>query len=176
MLNVTFVTLMYGMGLPLLFPIALMTFVVLYLMERLLLTYYYKKPPMYSDILNKSSIELIPYAVILQMFFGYWMLSNLQIFTNKVGKVEKQTDVEPTGHEIGSSISLDQALPLFGAGCLIFLIVVFGSCLKGCLRCFCPKFREEREFFVEEGLHPYFNSLPENEAKWWIAEEKHIRD
>lgn len=47
-MNVTFVTFMYGLALPLLFPIALLAFFVLYVTEKLTITYYYKKPPMYD--------------------------------------------------------------------------------------------------------------------------------
>jgi len=47
-MNVTFVTFMYGLALPLLFPIALLAFLVLYVTEKLTITYYYRKPPMYD--------------------------------------------------------------------------------------------------------------------------------
>ena len=41
MMNVTFVTLMYGMGMPILFPIAALTYFNLYTLERLLVSYFY---------------------------------------------------------------------------------------------------------------------------------------
>ena len=34
MLNVTFITMMYGVGVPVLYPIALVSFIVLYVVER----------------------------------------------------------------------------------------------------------------------------------------------
>lgn len=40
-LNVTFVTMMYGVGLPILFPIAAFTYFNLYTLERLLVAYFY---------------------------------------------------------------------------------------------------------------------------------------
>lgn len=39
-LNVAFVTMMYGMGVPMLFPIAAFTYFVLYSLERLLVAYF----------------------------------------------------------------------------------------------------------------------------------------
>lgn len=42
LLNTCFVTLMYGTALPLLYPIALITFVIFYVNEKLLIFYYYK--------------------------------------------------------------------------------------------------------------------------------------
>ena len=40
-LNTVFVTFMYGLALPMLFPIAAFTFLNLYVSEKLLLAYYY---------------------------------------------------------------------------------------------------------------------------------------
>ena len=41
-LNITFITFMYGAGMPILFPIAFASFITLYLMERLLVAYSYR--------------------------------------------------------------------------------------------------------------------------------------
>lgn len=51
-LSTTFITFMYGVALPLLFPIAAFTFLNLLIMERILVTYWHSKPPMYDDKLN----------------------------------------------------------------------------------------------------------------------------
>ncbi len=40
-LNVTFVTLMYGIGQPILFPIAVVSYFILYSIERILIAYFY---------------------------------------------------------------------------------------------------------------------------------------
>ena len=56
MLNVIFVTFMYGIAVPLLFPIAFLFFAVSYIVERLTLAYSYRKPPMFDDVLNKSAL------------------------------------------------------------------------------------------------------------------------
>lgn len=42
MLNVTFITMMYGVGIPMLYPIAFISIFVLYSVERLCIAYYYK--------------------------------------------------------------------------------------------------------------------------------------
>ncbi len=47
-MNVTFITFMYGLLIPMLFPIALLSFLILYTVEKLTLTYFYRKPPMYD--------------------------------------------------------------------------------------------------------------------------------
>jgi hypothetical protein len=75
-LNIAFVTMMYGMGLPVLFPIAAFSFLTLYVMEKLLLHYVYREPPMYDEKLNKNALSILTYAPVLFLAFGYWMLSN----------------------------------------------------------------------------------------------------
>jgi len=79
-LNTVFVTFMYGLALPILFPIAAFTFFNLYIVERILITYYHPKPPMYDDRLNKAAIQLLRWAPIFMLFFGYWCIGNKQIF------------------------------------------------------------------------------------------------
>jgi hypothetical protein len=52
MLNTIFVTFMYGFGLPLLFPVAVLAMTVLYFVEKTMLYYAYQQPPMYDDRLH----------------------------------------------------------------------------------------------------------------------------
>ena len=52
LLNIIYVTFMFGIAMPVLFPIAFISILILYIMERLKITYYYRKPPMYDHKLN----------------------------------------------------------------------------------------------------------------------------
>jgi hypothetical protein len=47
-LNISFVTMMFGFGIPLLFPIAMLSFLLMFSLERVLLYYSYRLPPMYD--------------------------------------------------------------------------------------------------------------------------------
>lgn len=84
MLNVTFVAFTYGIGLPLIFPIAFFVLVILFILERLLLTYYYREPPTFDEKLNDSALTLLRWAPLFMFSVGYWMLSNQQIFGNNI--------------------------------------------------------------------------------------------
>ena len=75
---------MYGLGIPILFPIAVFSFLVLYLVEKSMLYWSYRQPPMYDDRLNTSVLTKMTYAPLLFLLFGYWMLSNIQLFSNIV--------------------------------------------------------------------------------------------
>jgi len=84
MLNVVFMTFMFGTGMPILFPIGLASFLIFYIVERLSLAYSFQKPPMFDDQLNYSAITTLLIAPILFCSFGYWMLTNVQNFSNDV--------------------------------------------------------------------------------------------
>jgi hypothetical protein len=56
MLNVIFVTFMYGIAIPLLFPFAFLFFLVSTIIERIALAYSYRKPPMFDDQLHRAAL------------------------------------------------------------------------------------------------------------------------
>jgi len=51
-MNIVFVTMMYGVGLPILFPIACLSFIAIYFLDLYLLFYVYRKPPDYDSKLH----------------------------------------------------------------------------------------------------------------------------
>lgn len=75
-LNICFVTFMFGFGLPLLFPIALVSFLIMYLLEKTLLYYSYRLPPMYDQRLSEMIMGMLLYAPVFYLAFGYWMCSS----------------------------------------------------------------------------------------------------
>lgn len=67
---------MYGIGLPILFPIAVISFLVLYLVERSMIFYSYRQPPLYDEKLNNNALEILSWSPLLFLIFGYWMFSS----------------------------------------------------------------------------------------------------
>jgi hypothetical protein len=53
-MNIVFITMMFGPGLPILFPIAAAALSVLFCLEKYMLYYVYKQPPAYDEKLNNS--------------------------------------------------------------------------------------------------------------------------
>ena len=82
-LNIMFITMMYGVGMPILFPIAMFNFLNQYLCERIIIAYTMKLPPVLDDKLTQNALEMLKWAPLLWLFNGYWMLSNRQIFKNE---------------------------------------------------------------------------------------------
>lgn len=74
---------MYGIGMPLLFPIAGFNLLNQYICERIIVAYYMKQPPALDNKLITNCLKMLKWAPLLMLMNGYWMLSNQQIFENK---------------------------------------------------------------------------------------------
>ena len=81
-LNITFVTFMYGFGLPILFPVAILSMFILYLVEKTMLYYSYQSPPMYDESTYNMVLNILKFAPIFYCAFGYWMCSSNQLLSN----------------------------------------------------------------------------------------------
>jgi hypothetical protein len=99
-MNIAFVTLTYGTGMPILYPIALFSFTVLYTVERIQVCYYYKQPPAFDEKMTINALEMLTWAPIPFMMFSYWFLGNNQIFNNILFKIHTNNDIVLTGHSV----------------------------------------------------------------------------
>ena len=71
-INSVWVTMLLGPGFPILFPISFLSMLILYISEKLMLAYSCRKPPMYDETLNKSTISHIWWSPILYAFSASW--------------------------------------------------------------------------------------------------------
>jgi hypothetical protein len=78
-LNIVFITMMYGAAMPILFPIAFVSLSSLFMLEKFMLYYVYQAPPAYDERLNNAVLDILSYAPLLLLSFGYWILSNKQL-------------------------------------------------------------------------------------------------
>lgn len=77
-----FVCFLYGLALPILFPITFFMMINQYISERFLFAYFHRKPPIYGTSMNKKSLAILRFAPMMMLPFGYWQLGNRQIFFN----------------------------------------------------------------------------------------------
>jgi len=59
LLNTTFITMLYGAGMPILFPISAATFFVFYMIENYKFYWVYKQPPAYDEKLNTYALKTL---------------------------------------------------------------------------------------------------------------------
>ena len=100
-LNIAYVTMLYGMGLPMLFPIAFLSFFILYTTERYQIAYTYQMPPAMDDKMTENAIRLLSYTPIIFLINSYWMLSNRQMFDNVINMIPFSTQEMQSAHGLG---------------------------------------------------------------------------
>lgn len=97
-INVVYLCCMFGIGMPILFPIAFFNFCNTYVCERIVVAYFMKQPPSLDDRLTKNALEMIKFAPLLMLFNGYWMISSPQIFTNKINLIQNTAEKMKSSH------------------------------------------------------------------------------
>lgn len=78
-----FVCFMYGLFIPVMFPICALGIFNMYVVERCALAYYYRQPPLFDEKLNKRAIDILQGAPFFMFFMSYWALGNPQVFSNQ---------------------------------------------------------------------------------------------
>lgn len=122
-LNIVYITMMYGIGIPMLFPIAAFNFFNQYFTERIICAYQVKLPPALDDKLTNNCIQMLKWAPLILLFNGYWMISNQQIFMNKWSY--KETTLVQMKSQHTFEIGVNWASPvLLMCGAAVFLIIV----------------------------------------------------
>lgn len=97
-LKTAYITMMYGLGVPLLFPLAALNMIITLLAEKIQCAYFVKLPPAMGDTLTSTTISALNFSPILLLFNGYWMLSNKQIFENKWFYIGVDGEPMKSGH------------------------------------------------------------------------------
>jgi hypothetical protein len=171
-LNVACITLMYGIGLPILFPIAAFNFCNQYICERLIVAYQVKKPPVLDDKLAKNAIELLYWSPVLLLFNGYWMLSNHQIFFNVWSYIDQQDQGMKSDHHIDGDINWASPVLLMAVTAILFTGVTkrfqnylmdWGFALQS------------KEIKVDEDLPNFFKAIKLSQAQEIILEDDNMR-
>jgi len=129
LLLVVFVTCMYGVGMPMLFPVAACNFGIQWTCERIMAVYQVKLPPALDDKLTKNLIGVMKWAPLIMLFNGYWMLSNEQIFNNRWFYIPNT--IAGTTMESGHTINFDvnwAAPMLIMALAAVFLVLFIRFC------------------------------------------------
>ena len=131
--NIVFVTFLFGPGQPILFFVAFVGLVVTYISERIRMAYSYKKPPMYDSRLTAHTLKSLNYAVYFYAGSAAWLFSNQQVFRNKVPEIDGFTLYPLQGHHIVDLFT--QITP--GT---IFTIYLFAALGLWLLRTICTRF------------------------------------
>jgi len=170
-LNIVFITMMYGVGMPILFFIAMINFLNQYFCERLIVAYGMKQPPALDDKLTKNAVDMLKWAPLLWLCNGYWMLSNRQIFMNENSTIESTNYKMVSNHFV--QIKVEWASPaLIVCVAAIFLIAIqkiFANYLQRW-----GFTLQSREIEVDEDLPPFLTTVKLSQADEILAEEMNM--
>lgn len=180
--SLVFITMVFGVGIPILFPITLIAVVVQYVFERLLTVYYYSKPIMKEDIGSEASIAALKWCVLLYTFIGYWMLSSKQIFHREVASIRRRGDLENNHHSV-YELKHDHSYALLLAALILLFLMILTSAISFMRHHLCPpqtsrrKLRKARDFPSNESpYYKYYESMYGVDIAEYLAEEKHFRN
>ena len=179
-MTIAFITFIYGFGMPILFPIACASFLVLYAVEKSLLFWGYRLPPMYDERLSQDVLSKLQFAPLLYLAFGYWMASNQQLLSN--GHLEHMTStdhVTVTSHTYMSVFKDDGwegfKWPMLMALILLTFVYFLGNKIEKCIA-FCFPNLMIGDIELDESIDNYWASLDDEDRKWSQREEENTRN
>jgi hypothetical protein len=76
LLNTVFVTLLYAPGLPLLYWMAALTFLLQYWFDKVSFLRLYRLPPRYDHTLASTAVDALPYALIVHCAMAIWFYTS----------------------------------------------------------------------------------------------------
>lgn len=177
-LNIVFICSMYGTAMPLVFPIALLAFVILYISERLQIFYFYKQPPAFDEKLTMNTLRMLLYSPLVFISFTYWYLSNNQIFANIVFPQNSVIDVLQSGHYLPRSIQSlrisDPSFPALLMTLIFFALIHFGTMLLKVIEYLHPGIFDI-DFTIDENLPNFFDAIDPEDRKFILLEEANLR-
>ena len=98
LLNIAFITMLYGMSMPLLFPIGAFNYFNQWVCERIIVAYQMRLPPALDDKLTINCVNMLKFAPLMLLVNCYWMITNRQMFENKWEWIQKTTERMKSEH------------------------------------------------------------------------------
>jgi hypothetical protein len=83
LLNLFFVTFVYSAGMPIMYVMGAIGFLVSYWVDKIVFIRLYRTPPDYDISIGTGATQLLPYALLLHLMIAGWVYGNEQIFISK---------------------------------------------------------------------------------------------
>lgn len=121
-LTITYIAMIYGTGMPVLFVIAAQSLFTLFIVEKYAIYYIYKAPPAYDEKLNNKALKMLGIAPMFLLAFGFWILTNNQLIHNHHLKLREDTDDPFQAGHVWYSVFTYQGVK--DSECAIFLLIL----------------------------------------------------
>lgn len=83
MLTWLFVVIIYGTGMPILYPIGAFNFLIGYWVDKYLLLNHYRKPPMFTHFIILRVITWFKWALLFHFVVSFWIFTNTKALPSK---------------------------------------------------------------------------------------------
>ena len=143
------------MFIPILFPIALVGIINMYIVERITLAWFYRQPPSFDGKLNDAAIRILSFAPLGMFILGYWALGNRQIFYGEANELYHKNQIADPGHKL---VEWDDLFKHEGL-ILVLLALLFVAKMFMLVYEMCKEGEDEDAHPEDEGLAPFWNSL-----------------
>jgi len=173
-LNITFLAMLYGFGMPIMYPMAMAILSSQRLCERIQVAYNYRQPPAMDDSLSNSVMTIMKYAPVMLLFNGYWLMDNQQFFENKWHYKDKVTENMLADHPVYLPPKINQSSPLFIMCMTCMFIIIFTSIVPKDILLQWGFSMSKEELDVDEDLPNFFEALQLSEAEKIIAENRQM--
>lgn len=193
-LTITYISMIYGAGMPILFPIAAISLFVLFVVEKYCIYYVYKAPPAYDEKLNNKALKVLSFAPLFCLGFGFWILTNMQLIHNDEMTAKEHTDqAYKSNHYWLEFLTSEGRSDSGGAMLLIILFfiegfrILFGTPVGAAWNALISSIGNETltawlapglvhdELELDEDIELYQNCLDLDDRHWTIAEENNSR-
>lgn len=95
-----YVCLLLGSSIPMLYLVGCLAIVNQYISDRLLLAYFHRRPPMYTNRLTMRIIDNIMIIPIFALSILFWQYTNRQMFENKIDNLKYDSDIRLSHHKV----------------------------------------------------------------------------
>ena len=174
-LNVTYVTMLYGLGLPALFPIAFLSYFIFWATERYQIAYCYQLPPAMDDKMTQNAMKLFTYTPMIFLMNGYWMLSNRQMFENVINSKTYSTEQMESAHGWSTLGVMSQATPLLLFSFAFMVITILRVGFYEYLTAWGFTI-SSNDIEVDENLPNFFESVKLSDADWLVKENNYVKE
>lgn len=113
MLNITYVTMLYGIGMPALFPIAALNYFNQYISERMVVAWNMKMPAALDNQLTLNCLSMLRFAPLMFLVNGSWMISNAQIFKNTWSYIPDSSEPMLSHHHLEWHVNWASPVTIF---------------------------------------------------------------
>lgn len=110
-MNITFTAMMYGLSMPMLFPLAGLSIYSMRVCNRIQVAWLDKLPPAMNDSIMGQVLNVLKFSPLFLIFNSFWMMDNKQMFDNQWNYKLYSLDRMPSGHLVTHRIG--QSSPLF---------------------------------------------------------------